>query len=229
MNTIKIAIDGYAGTGKSTTARMVAKKLDYTYIDTGAMYRAVTLYFLDHNIPFEELNEQLIGALADIRLNFKPNENGDLCMFLNGKNVANEIRHPRISAHVSPVAVHGPVREKLVNEQRIMGKEGGIVMDGRDIGTVVFPDAELKIFMTASMDVRAARRQAELEAKGNIMSLEAIRDNLAERDHIDANRAIAPLKKAADAVVIDTSEMTFEDQVSLVCKMVENKLKQLSS
>lgn len=228
MKTIKIAIDGYAGTGKSTTARRVARQLNYTYIDTGAMYRAVTLYFLLNEVPFDKVNQVMEDALNDIHLTFEQNENGELCMFLNGVNVADEIRHPDVSAQVSQVAVHAPVRAKMVREQRKMGQEGGIVMDGRDIGTVVFPDAELKIFMKADMDIRARRRKAELDAKGNVLSLEDITQNLMQRDQIDANRDIAPLKQAKDAIVIDTTNLTFDQQVDQVCQLAGHKLKELS-
>jgi len=228
MKTIKIAIDGYAGTGKSTTARRVARKLNYTYIDTGAMYRAVTLFFLREGVPFDEVNPHMLDALNRIQLSFVESADHHICMFLNGENVEDEIRKPEVSSKVSQVAVHGPVREKLVKEQRSMGAKGGVVMDGRDIGTVVFPDAELKIFMKADMEVRARRRKAELEAKGSVQSLEEITENLLERDKIDANREIAPLKKADDAKVIDTSTLNFAEQVDMICQMADQKLKQLS-
>ncbi|MEO0894870.1 MAG: (d)CMP kinase [Bacteroidota bacterium] len=228
MNTITIAIDGYAGTGKSSTAKEVAKKLGYTYIDTGAMYRAVTLYFLQHHIPFDQVNPSMLTAIDQIELRFQESVGGSMCMYLNGENVAQEIRSPKVSENVSEVAVHKPVREKLVQQQRIMGQHGGVVMDGRDIGTVVFPKAELKIFMTANMQVRAIRRQEELREKGTEMSLEEVIENLSHRDQIDANRAIAPLKKAEDAIEMDTSFTTFEQQVEQLCKLAREKMEELT-
>lgn len=230
MRPIKIAIDGFAGGGKSTTAKRVAQKLSYTYIDTGAMYRAVTLYFLRHEIDFREETEVLKASLRDIHIDF------GLCgedpipqIRLNGEWVEKEIRTRAVSDAVSPVAVHGAVRSALVAQQQRMGAEGGVVMDGRDIGTVVFPDAELKIFIQADLNVRARRRKQEIEARGQIVSLEDIIANLKARDQIDSTRAIAPLKKADDAIELDTTHMTIEQQVEAVCHLAHQKLQALSA
>lgn len=215
---ITIAIDGYAGTGKSSTAKVVASKLGFTYVDTGAMYRAITMYLLDHDIPFIDNSPQLLKALEEVRLDFN-SINGDqdeLAMFLNGRNTEPMIREPRITKAVSEVAALTAVRHKLVEQQRLIGQQGGIVMDGRDIGTYVFPDAELKIFMTASVEVRAHRREQELLQKGIQYPYEEIKTNLKKRDYIDSHREMAPLRQAKDAVVIDSTKMSFEDQVNAV-------------
>lgn len=222
---ITIAIDGFAGTGKSSTAKAVANQLGYTYVDTGAMYRAITMYLLDHQIPLLDQTEALNHALQEVSLEFRSCEDGaSRCIFLNGKNAEPAIREPRVTASVSQVAALTDVRHKLVEQQREIGANGGIVMDGRDIGTYVFPDAELKIFMKASVEVRANRRQAELKTKGIEVSTEDILSNLTERDRIDSSRKMAPLAQAEDAVVIDSSNMSFEEQVSTVVSLATKKI-----
>lgn len=215
---ITIAIDGFAGTGKSSTAKVVAHTLGFTYVDTGAMYRAITMFLLDQNIPFIDNSPQLIKALEEVNLAFKPIGNGsdELAIFLNGECAEPMIREPRVTKAVSEVAALTTVRHKLVEQQRFIGKEGGIVMDGRDIGTYVFPDAELKIFMTASVEVRAKRREQELLQKGIHYPYEEIKENLQKRDYIDSHREMAPLQQAEDAIVIDSTKMSFEDQVNAV-------------
>lgn len=211
---ITIAIDGYSSTGKSTMAKTLAKLLGYRYIDTGAMYRAVTLYALRHNFfdSAGKLDEEaLLKALPSIQLRFTAENE----INLNGEAVEKEIRSMKVSERVSVVAAFIPVREKLVSEQQLMGAEGGVVMDGRDIGTVVFPNAELKIFMTADPVVRAKRRWAELREKGEEHSLDAVLKNLVERDEMDTTRKEGPLVQAADARVLDNSEISREDQLKL--------------
>lgn len=215
MGKITIAIDGYSSTGKSTLAKQLAKSLGYIYIDTGAMYRAVTLFALRNNyINEKETDERaLIAALPDIQLQFKRNEAlGYAEMYLNGENVEQEIRKLEVSSYVSKIAIVEAVRNKLVDMQRIMGKEKGIVMDGRDIGTVVFPKAELKIFMTASADTRAARRYKELLDKGEQITYKEVLKNVRERDYIDSNRKHSPLKRADDAIEFDNTDMGLQEQ-----------------
>ena len=207
MKKIIVAIDGYSGCGKSTTAKAVAKILQYTYLDSGAMYRAVTLYFLRNNTDLSGTKE-VDQALRNIKISFHFNEAKGLQeIFLNGENVENEIRGMAVSTYVSQVSKLSNVRQKMVDIQRRMGNEKGIVMDGRDIGTIVFPQAELKIFMTADTTIRAERRQKELMEKGEKISLDIVKKNLESRDKIDSGRSVSPLKKATDAVEIDTSHM----------------------
>ena len=224
---ITIAIDGYSSTGKSTIAKLLAEKYNYIYVDTGAMYRAVTL-FAKHNgfITKDFLDEQqLINDLKDISLSFQFNSDlGFAEMFLNGKNVEKEIRTLEISQLVSKVAVISEVRSKLVAEQQSMGNEGGVVMDGRDIGTVVFPEAELKLFMTASADKRATRRYKELIGRGDNVSFDDILFNVQERDRIDSTRKDSPLRKADDAIEFDNSDMGIEEQFKRICILVDQKL-----
>lgn len=230
MKDITIAIDGYAGCGKSSTAKEVAKKLGYLYIDSGAMYRAVSLHFWRHNIDFENESEELIEELENIYIDFNFGRNKPFpVVTLNGVEVEDEIRKPEISAIVSQVSVHKSVRREMVSQQRRLGEAGGVVMDGRDIGTVVFPNAELKVFMTASIDKRAERRLAELQSKGIPASLEDIKANLAQRDHIDSSREVGPLKQAPDAVLIDTTNLDFDEQVDLVCKLAKEKIAKKSN
>jgi len=215
MGKITIAIDGYSSTGKSTLAKQLASSLGYIYVDTGAMYRAVTLFALrNHLIVDSETNDAaLIEALPRIDLKFQFNETlGFAEMFLNNENVEKEIRQLEVSRFVSKVALVGAVRDKLVEMQREMGKRKGIVMDGRDIGTVVFPDAELKIFMTASPDARAARRYKELLERGEEVSYDDVLKNVRERDYIDSNRKHSPLKKAKDAIEFDNTDMGLKEQ-----------------
>lgn len=186
------------------------------------MYRAVSLYMLQHDVPFDTESDELLDALENIYVDFlhKPNELFPV-ITLNGQEVESEIRKPEISAIVSQVSIHKSVRREMVNQQRRLGEAGGVVMDGRDIGTVVFPDAELKVFMTASIDVRAQRRLEELEEREIDASLEEIKNNLRERDRIDSTRKESPLRQADDAILIDTSEMEFKDQVDQVVKLAQ--------
>ncbi len=215
MRKITIAIDGYSSTGKSTVARQLAGALAYVYVDTGAMYRAITLFALRSGFISGDIVDQraLIGNLKQLELEFRYNSlTGSSDMYLNGENVEKEIRTLEVSRAVSQVAVNPEVREKLVALQRQMGESKGIVMDGRDIGTVVFPDAELKIFMTASPEIRAARRYKELLDRGEQVVFEEVLENVRKRDHIDTNRTVSPLKQAEDAVVIDNSDMSMDEQ-----------------
>ncbi|MDP6909674.1 MAG: (d)CMP kinase, partial [Flavobacteriales bacterium] len=224
---ITIAIDGYSSCGKSTLAKQLASKLNYTYVDSGAMYRAITLYALNHGLATPEKVEkhELIAALGqiDINLKYNPVEQG-VTTFLNGENVEEEIRSMRISEVVSQVSVIKEVRTKLRSIQQRLGKLGGVVMDGRDIGTAVFPNAELKIFMTASPDVRAQRRFDELKTAGKKVSLEEVRDNLVSRDKEDTNRKENPLTKAEDAVVLDNSELNEQQQLELALGWIKEKI-----
>lgn len=215
MKKIVIALDGHSSSGKSTMAKDLAREIGYTYIDTGAMYRAVTLYSLQHHFCEGNLvnEEALEKALDNIRITFRLNpETGRPDTYLNGVNVEKEIRSIEVAGWVSAIASLGCVREALVAKQQAMGKEKGIVMDGRDIGTVVFPDAELKIFVTASPEVRAQRRVDELKAKGEDISYESVLESVKRRDHIDSTRAISPLRQADDALVLDNSNMSIEEQ-----------------
>ena len=215
MSKIIIAIDGHSSCGKSTMAKDLAKKIGYRYIDTGAMYRAVTLYCIQNGLfKGEELNiEELKRAISSIKINFKFNpETGKSDTYLNGNNVEKDIRTMEVANKVSIVSAVGFVRQAMVTQQQKMGKEKGIVMDGRDIGTVVFPDAELKIFVTARPEIRAQRRLDELKAKGEVASFEEVLENVKKRDLIDSTRAESPLKQADDAFVLDNSDITIEQQ-----------------
>ena len=211
---ITIAIDGFSSSGKSTMAKKLAKTIGYAYIDTGAMYRAVTLYCLRNGLfDGDRLDtERLEAALPDINITFGVDADGKTQTMLNGEVVEQEIRRMEVSSKVSIVAAVGSVRRALVKQQQAMGKQKGIVMDGRDIGTVVFPDAELKIFVTASAEVRAQRRYDELKAKGMPADFDDILKNVKERDYIDSHRATSPLRKADDAVELDNSHMTIAEQ-----------------
>lgn len=212
---IIIAIDGYSSSGKSTMARRLASAVGYRYIDSGAMYRAVTLYALDHGMIDAEGNpdsEAIVAALPGIHVDFAPQPDGTQHTLLNGTDVEAEIRRLRVSNAVSPVAAIAEVRKALVAMQKEMGRERGIVMDGRDIGTVVFPDAELKIFVDASAETRAQRRFRELMEKGSAVSYEEVLANVVHRDHIDTTREESPLRRADDAVALDNSDMTPEQQ-----------------
>lgn len=215
MKKIVIAIDGHSSSGKSTMAKDLAKEIGYIYIDTGAMYRAVTLYCIQHGF-FEGdtiKEEELEACIQDIDITFRLNpDTGRPDTYLNGVNVEKEIRGMEVADKVSPIATLGFVRHALVAKQQEMGKAKGIVMDGRDIGTVVFPDAELKLFVTASAEVRARRRVDELKAKGIPASYEEVLENVKKRDHIDSTREIGPLRQAEDALVLDNSHMTLEEQ-----------------
>lgn len=215
MKKITIAIDGFSSCGKSTMAKDLAHEIGYIYVDSGAMYRAVTLYALRNGLFLngEIAKDDLEQRIPNIKITFKldPNTSRPIT-YLNGENVENEIRTMEVSSHVSVVAALGFVREAMVRLQQEMGKDKGIVMDGRDIGTTVFPDAELKIFVTASPEVRAQRRFDELKAKGQESSFESILRNVKERDNIDMNRAVSPLRKADDALLLDNSNLTIAEQ-----------------
>lgn len=217
-----IAIDGYASCGKSTLAKGLAKALGYAYIDTGAMYRATTLFFLNNNIDFKD-TEAIAAALQQINIHFEVLE-GVNTTFLNGENVEGAIREMEVSSHVSQVAAISAVRRAMVAQQQEMGKKRGVVLDGRDIGTVVFKDAELKIFMTASMEVRNQRRLTELLDKGLDVDEAAVKQNLEMRDHIDTTRDDSPLKQAEDAIVLDNSTMGREAQLEWALKLANEKM-----
>lgn len=224
MSKINIAIDGLSGCGKSSTAKAVASALGYTFIDSGAMYRAVTLYLINEAVDLND-TKAVEAALEEIKIEFRFNkELGKSETFLNQQNVEEEIRKLYVAEKVSQVAAIRSVRVAMVRLQQAMGKHKGVVMDGRDIGSVVFPDAELKVFMTASTEVRARRRRAELEAKGEEVSLEEIIHNLEERDRIDSSRAESPLTRVAEAIEIDTSDIAFETQVEKVLNLATEKI-----
>lgn len=227
MDKISIAIDGHSSTGKSTLARQLAKSLGYVYIDSGAMYRAVTLFALRNGFAKDGLDQAaLLSRLDELELGFQLNEeSGRSEIQLNGENVEKEIRTIEVSRHVSEVAAIPEVRKKLVRLQREMGSDKGVVMDGRDIGTVVLPDAELKLFMTASPEIRASRRYKELLDRGEDVSYEEVLGNVRHRDHLDSSREVSPLKQAADAIRFDNSDMglseQFERVLSLARRVVE--------
>ena len=216
MNKIVIAIDGYSGCGKSSTAKAVAKDLGYTYIDTGAMYRAATLHFLNNYLSGENPID-IAKGLKTMEISFHLNPETQLQeTYLNGLHVDDEIRTMRVSNKVSEIAAIPAIRKELVAQQQRLAKKKGVVMDGRDVGSVVFPDAELKIFMTADLKTRAERRQAELLEKGEMVPLEEIKENLSSRDQIDSTREVGPLIKVADAIEVDTSNITFAEQVAQI-------------
>ena len=225
MKKITIAIDGHSSCGKSTMAKDLAKKIGYVYVDTGAMYRAVTLFALRNNL-FEEDGavkmDELEKRMDEIKISFKFNtETQRPDTYLNGELVEKEIRGMEVSNHVSPIAAIGFVREAMVAQQQRMGKKGGIVMDGRDIGTVVFPNAELKVFVTATAEVRAQRRYDELKGKGQEADYEEILKNVQERDYIDSHREVSPLRQAEDALLLDNSNMTIPEQNEWLLKQYE--------
>ncbi|GAA4808968.1 (d)CMP kinase [Litoribaculum gwangyangense] len=224
MNKIIIAIDGFSSTGKSTVAKQLANYLGYIYVDTGAMYRAVTLYAMQKGlINKDDFNkEALIYQLPNINISFKFNEEkGFAEVYLNDKNVEKAIRTLEVSGFVSQVATLLEVRQKLVEQQHKMGKDKGIVMDGRDIGTVVFPEAELKLFMTASAEIRAKRRYEELIKRGDKISYEDVLKNVKERDFMDSNRKDSPLVKSKDAIEIDNSKLTLEEQFNKILQLAK--------
>lgn len=216
MKKITIAIDGYSSCGKSTMAKALAKKIGYVYVDTGAMYRSVTLFALRNNLFNNDgsvKTDELKEMLQQVNVSFKLNpETGLPETYLNGEMVERDIRGMEVSSHVSPIAAIPFVREALVAQQKAMGKEKGVVMDGRDIGTVVFPDAELKIFVTASAEVRAKRRYDELQGKGQPADYDDILKNVQQRDYIDTHREVSPLRQADDAIVLDNGHMTIAEQ-----------------
>lgn len=229
MKKINIAIDGYSSCGKSTLAKGLAKELKYVYVDTGAMYRAVTLYMIRKGIlvngKFEK--DDLIEALNDVNVSFNYNRTlGKSDTFMNGEYVEEEIRTMQVSSQVSRVSEVKEVREKLVHLQQEIGKSRGVVMDGRDIGTTVLPDSELKIFMTATGSVRAYRRYKEMLEKEMEVTLDEVKENLKQRDHIDTTREESPLRQAADAIVIDNSSLSMDEQFKLAMRLVKEAKEQ---
>jgi cytidylate kinase len=228
LKNITIAIDGFSSTGKSTLAKQLAKELSYVYVDTGAMYRAVSLFALQHNFIGDDFFDKnaLIKALPEIKLEFKFNSDAGFAeMYLNGENVEKQIRTIEVSNFVSRVAEVSEVRAKLVEQQQEMGTNKAIVMDGRDIGTVVFPSAELKIFMTASAETRAQRRFEELQEKGDNVTYEEVLKNVVDRDYIDTHREDSPLIIADDAIEIDNSFLNREEQFAVVMELVNEVVK----
>jgi len=225
MDPIIIAVDGFSSCGKSTLAKALAKRLNYAYMDTGAMYRALTLYFLRNNINLKSCSEAEINTLIDqVDIQFKKdtNSNGTITM-LNGEAVEDEIRGKKVSAEVSTVAQNKVVRKRMIDLQRKAGEAKGIVMDGRDIGTKVFPDAALKIFMTADKNIRAARRFSELQTKGVEITFDEVYENLNFRDKNDTEREENPLRKAEDAVLLDNSNLTPSEQLNFVLDLIQEK------
>lgn len=223
MRKIIIAIDGFSACGKSTTALEVAKHLNYKYIDSGAMYRAVTFYFLEHHVAISNPKE-VSKALNEIKIAFMVNSKGITETFLNGINVEWDIRRMRTSENVSQVSAIKAVRVAMVEQQRKLGKHRGVVMDGRDIGSVVFPEAELKVFLTADILVRAFRRQKELLERDDLVDIDSIIENLKNRDEIDSTRTESPLVMALDAHEIDTTHITIDEQVDEVIRMALTKM-----
>lgn len=230
MKKITIAIDGFSSCGKSTMAKMLAKEVGYIYVDTGAMYRAVTLFAMRNGMiaPNGEVNrDELKQKIQTLHVEFKLNEQtGKAETYLNGENVENEIRGMEVSSHVSAIAAIDFVRTALVEQQQRMGRDKGIVMDGRDIGTVVFPDAELKVFVTASAEVRAQRRFDELKSKGVEANFDEILDNVQQRDYIDSHREVSPLRKADDAIELDNGELTIAQQLQWLVERFEERVAQ---
>jgi hypothetical protein len=230
MKKITIAIDGFSSCGKSTMAKMLAKEVGYIYVDTGAMYRAVTLFAMRNGMiaPNGEVNrDELKQKMQTLRVEFKLNEQtGKAETYLNGENVENEIRGIEVSSHVSVIAAIDFVRTALVEQQQRMGRDKGIVMDGRDIGTVVFPDAELKVFVTASAEIRAQRRFDELKGKGVEANFDEILNNVQQRDYIDSHREVSPLRKADDAIELDNGELTIAQQLQWLVERFEERVAQ---
>lgn len=227
MRKVTIAIDGYSSCGKSTLAKEIAKNLNYRYVDSGAMYRAVTLYLINKGILKDGnyLKKAVLDALPLINIDFIFNKDKGISeTFLNSNNVEKDIRTMFISKQVSPISAIEEVRTKLVDLQQQMGTKGAVVMDGRDIGTVVFPDAEIKLFMTADPDIRAERRLLELDQTGQKSTFDEVKDNLTKRDYIDMNRDVSPLRQAKDAIVIDNSEITREEQLEVALNIIKEKI-----
>lgn len=220
MKKIVVAIDGPAGAGKSTIAKLAAEKLGYAYIDTGAMYRSVAWKFLQTGKSFDE--DFISGLSKTMLIDFKPEAKINR-VFVDGTEVTDAIRTPEVTAIVSRVAAIGAVREAMVNQQRRMGEAGGVLMDGRDIGTVVFPNAQLKIFLTASVEERARRRYAEMVAKGQQVDLQQLQADIAERDKQDSERAISPLRQAEDALLLDTSDMGISEVTDRILQLVQER------
>ena len=218
-----IAIDGPAGSGKSTTARLLAKRLGYMYLDTGAFYRALTLKVLDAGVLPED-SASILQLAEKMKIQMQPLEDKNRVL-LDGREVTQMIREPAVTNAVAPIAANPRVRAIMVEKQRAIGRNGGVVMEGRDIGTVVFPDADLKIFMQASLDERARRRQEELAAMGIVRDGEILKEEIARRDQNDSTRMVAPLIRAADAILLDTTNLTIEQQVDFIVGELEKKLK----
>ena len=232
MAKITIAIDGFSSCGKSTLAKALANHLNYVYVDSGAMYRAVTLHLMNTGLLKDGhfIRKQVVNELNQIHIKFQFNrEEQKSETYLNGVNVEKDIRTMEISRQVSAISAIPEVRAKLVGIQQTMGSEGGVVMDGRDIGTVVFPNADVKLFMTASNDIRAERRYLEMKAKGQELTLDEVKKSIARRDHLDMNREISPLKQADDAIEFDNSELDQEEQFELALKIINDKVKALET
>ena len=224
MKPIIITVDGWSSCGKSTMARQLARELSYVFIDSGAMYRAITLYFIRHQVNLND-QEMILAALSEINLSFRLNDaNGNNEIWMNGENVEVPIREMAVAQMVSQVAAIKEVREFAVAQQKEIGARKGIVMDGRDIGTAVFPEAELKIFMTASIPVRVQRRYLELLPKNPQITMDEVKENLENRDHIDSTRSISPLRKADDAIVLDNSNLNPEEQLALALSWARQKI-----
>jgi CMP/dCMP kinase len=217
-----IAIDGTAGSGKSTTARLVARRLNYLHIDTGAMYRAATYAVLNENIDPD--NKVAVENLV-VGLKIRLHQSNGIEVMLNGKQVTDKIRSNEVTAHVSKISSYERVRAKMVEEQRAMGKTGGVVLEGRDIGTIVFPNADIKFFFVADIEERTRRRRREMSEQGEEVSFESMLNDIKARDYHDSTRAVSPLKKADDAITIDTSNLSIEEQVQKVISIVEKKHK----
>lgn len=230
MQKITIAIDGFSSTGKSTVAKQLAKHLGYIYVDSGAMYRAVTLFTMQNGWIDKDYFDvvSLLSNLSDVDISFKFNPDlGFAEVYLNGENVEKQIRTLEVSSFVSKVATIPEVRFQLVKQQHQMGKDKGVVMDGRDIGTIVFPNAELKLFMTASAETRAQRRYEELIIRGDDVTYDDVLKNVKERDYIDSHRSNSPLQKAEDAIIIDNSNLTIEEQFKKILNLVNTRLESL--
>ncbi|MBD3637181.1 MAG: (d)CMP kinase [Crocinitomicaceae bacterium] len=232
MSEITIAIDGYSSCGKSTLAKALANHLNYIYVDSGAMYRAVTLHLMNTGLLKDGhfIHQQVIDELSRVDIRFQYNkEQGKSETYLNGENVEKDIRTLEISRQVSAISAIKEVRDKLVSIQQEMGAQGGVVMDGRDIGTVVFPNAEVKLFMVAGKTIRAKRRYMELKEKGENLTLEEVKKSIARRDNLDMNREISPLQKAQDAVEIDNTELDEKEQFELALKIINEKVRSLQT
>ena len=221
MNKIIITIDGWSACGKSTLAKQLAKKLGYVYIDSGAMYRAITLYFLRNHVNLSQTSE-ILEALGNINIDFRFNPDSlQSDIYLNNENIEPLIRDLSVAEKVSDVAAIGEVRSFAVAQQQKMGENKGIVMDGRDIGTTVFPNAEIKLFMTADIAVRVGRRLKELSVKNPLITLDEVKQNLENRDYLDSTREISPLRKAEDAIVLDNTDLTMEEQLAIALELVQ--------
>ncbi len=222
MNRISIAIDGPAAAGKSTVAKIVAKKLNYIYVDTGAMYRGITFQALQQGVDLQD-ESKLINLLKNTEILLKPSENGQR-VFVNGRDVSAEIRNSEVTNQVSIVAKHRLIREEMVRRQKSLAAEGGVVMDGRDIGTHVMPTAEVKIFLLASVEERAQRRHTENIEKGYPSDLDTLKKEIAARDKLDSEREVAPLKKADDAIVMDTTSKSIDEVVELIMELAKERI-----